>query len=64
MLEDGSSFGWLKIEDYNLFGVMCVGTKKNKCMEQEYSRMDIVVGDKSQGNLQDKTVEEYKDKIK
>lgn len=64
LLEDGSSFRWLKIEDYNMFGVMCAGTKKNKCMKQDYSRMDIVVGDKLQGNLQNRTVEEYKDKIK
>ena len=47
-----------------MFGVMCAGTKKTKRMKQDYSRMDIVIGDKSQGNLQNKTVEEYKDKIK
>ena len=46
-----------------MFGVMCAGTKKTKYMKQDYSRMDIVIGDKSQGNLQNKTVEEYKDKI-
>lgn len=47
-----------------MFGVMCAGTKKTKYMKQDYSRIDIVIGDKLQGNLQNKTVEEYKDKIK
>ena len=64
LLEDGSSFRWLKIEDYNLFGVMCAGTKKTKQMKQDYSRMDIVIGNKPQGNLQNMTVAEYQRMIK
>ena len=64
LLEDGSSFRWLKIEDYNLFGVMCAGTKKTKRIKQDYSRMDIVIGNKSQGNLQNMTVAEYQRMIK
>ena len=36
LLEDGSSFRWLKIEDFHLFGVMCAGTKKTVA---EYQRM-------------------------
>lgn len=47
-----------------MFGVMCAGTKKTKYMKQDYSRMDIEIGDKTQGNLQNMTVEEYKIKIK
>lgn len=64
LLEDGSSFRRLKIEDYKLFGVMCAGTKKTKRMKQDYSRMDITIGNKSQGNLQNKTVVEYQKMIK
>ena len=64
LLEDGSSFRWLKIEDYNLFGVMCAGTKKTKRMKQDYSRMDIVIGNKPQGHLQNMTVAEYQRMIK
>ena len=50
--------------DYNLFGVMCAGTKKTKRMKQDYSRMDIVIGNKPQGNLQNMTVAEYQRMIK
>ena len=63
MLECGNSFRFLKIKDHNKFGIMCAGTKKTKYMKQDYSRMDIEIGDKSQGNLQNKTVEEYKSRI-
>lgn len=64
LLEGGSSFRWLKIEDFNLFGVMCAGTKKTKRIKQDYSRLDIVIGNKSQGNLQNMTVVEYQRIIK
>lgn len=43
---------------------MCAGTKKTKRIKQDYSRMDIVIENKSQGNLQNKTVAEYQRMIK
>ena len=43
---------------------MCAGTKKTKRIKQDYSRMDIVIGNKSQGNLQNMTVAEYQRMIK
>ena len=64
LLEDGSSFRWLKIEDFHLFGVMCAGTKKTTRIKQDYARMNVFVGDGSQGNLQNKTVAEYQRMIK
>lgn len=63
-MEDGSSFRWLKIEDFYLFGVMCAGTKKTTQIKQDYARMDIFVGEGSQGNLQNKMVVEYQRMIK
>lgn len=63
LLDDGSSFRWLKIEDYNVFGVMCAGTKTMAYKKQDYSRMDIFISNTGQGNLQNQTVEEYKSKI-
>lgn len=43
---------------------MCAGTKKTTRIKQDYARMDIFVGDGSQGNLQNKTVAEYQRMIK
>ena len=43
---------------------MCAGTKKTVRIKQDYARMDIFVGDKLQGNLQNKTVAEYQKMIK
>ena len=63
LLEDGNSFRWLKIEDHNMFGIMCAGVKKTKHIKQDYSRMDITIGNKTNGNLQNMTVDEYKNKI-
>ena len=63
VLEDGSSFRFLKIADGRHFGVMCAGVKVMKHMKQEYSRLDITVGSESQGNLQSRNVAEYFEKI-
>lgn len=43
---------------------MCAGTKKTTRIKQDYARMDIFVGEGSQGNLQNKTVSEYQRMIK
>lgn len=43
---------------------MCAGTKKTQQIKQDYARMDILVGNDLQGNLQNITVAEYHKKIK
>lgn len=43
---------------------MCAGTKKTRQIKQDYARMDILVGNELQGNLQNITVSEYHKKIK
>lgn len=43
---------------------MCAGTRKTERIKQDYARMDILVGNELQGNLQNITVAEYHKKIK
>jgi len=62
-LEDGNGFRWLKISDHKLFGVLRAGVKKTKGMKQDFTRLDIMVGDSIQGNLQNKSVNEYREII-
>ena len=62
-LEDGNGFRWLKISDHKLFGVLRAGVKISKRVKQDFARLDIMVGDSLQGNLQNKSVSEYKDII-
>lgn len=60
LLKDGSSFRWLKIKDNKVFGTLCAGTKKTKSIKQDFSRIDILIGNVESSNLHNKTVEEYK----
>lgn len=62
-LKNQKSFRWLKIEDYNMFGVLVAGTKKTKKMKQDYARLEIVVNDSKYANLQNISVEKYKIKV-
>ena len=57
---DGVSFRWLKIKDNNKFGTLTAGVKKKKQGMYAFERMEIFVGDGEAGNLQNKTVDEYK----
>ncbi len=63
LLEDCSCFDSIKIEDNIKFGTMCAGVKRVKGVKQSYSRMDIVVDDREDGNFRNMTVEEYKERI-
>ena len=62
-LEDGNCFRWLKITDHKKFGVLCAGIKVKDGLIQEFSRMDIFVKPCELGNLQNMTVEEYKNTV-
>lgn len=62
-LRDGGGFRWLKITDHKMFGIMRAGVRKLKHAKQDYSRMDITIGDTIYGNLQNETVVEYQGRI-
>lgn len=57
---EGVNFRWLKIKDNNKFGTLTAGVKKTKRGIYDYARIEIFVGDGETGNLQNKTVGEYK----
>lgn len=63
-LSDGKGFSKLKIEDYRRFGVLSAGTSRNKYGMHLYSRMEVTIGEKHTGNLQNLTVMEYKTRIR
>lgn len=63
LLDNGDEFSKLKIIDNVWFGTLIAGTKKTKYGKHDYSRMDINIGNQETGNLQNMTVEEYKNKI-
>lgn len=63
-LSDGKGFSKLKIEDYRRFGVLSAGTSRNKYGMHLYSRMEVTIGEKPTGNLQNMTVMEYKTRIR
>lgn len=63
LLDNGKSFRWLKIIDNKWFGTLTSGTRDNLGMKQDYSRMDITIGNRETGNLQNMTVVEYKERV-
>lgn len=62
LLENGVCFSRLKIEDNVQFGMLTAGTKKTKYGERDYAFMDITIGDAETGNLQNITIQEYKER--
>ena len=63
-LEGGKSFRFLRIVDNVQFRTLVVGTKDLKYAKQDYSRMDITIGNRETGNLQNFTVKKYQERVK
>ena len=63
LLQNGNSFRWLKVLDTNKFGCLIAGTKINQDMKQDYSRIEIRICDIKYGNLQNKTLKEFKQSV-
>jgi len=63
LLADGACFSRLKIEDNVQFGTLTAGIKKTRYGEQDYAFMDITIGDAETGNLQNTTIQEYKERV-
>lgn len=63
-LEDGNSFVKLRIKDNAIFGTFFAGVRKRSGGYVLDTYMDITIGDKETGNLNNVTVKEYKNKIK
>ncbi len=60
-LADGRGFRWLKIEDPEHFGTLIAGVRKRAEFKQDYTRLELRTRDPARGNLQNLTVEQYKD---
>ena len=64
LLEDGTCFTHLKINDNKLFGSLIAGTHRTRSVKRDYSKMDITIGNSKTGNLQNLSVAEYKARIR
>lgn len=62
-LEDGNGFVKLRIKDNVWFGTFFVGVRKRNGGYVLDAYMDITIGDKEIGNLNNVSVEEYKNRI-
>lgn len=56
----GVRFQWLKIVDNNKFGTLRAGVVRKNGIKVEYAKIEITIGEGLRGNLQNKTMEEYK----
>lgn len=61
--KDGTSFVKLRIKDNVWFGTFFVGVRKKNVGYILDTYMDITIGDKENGNLNNVTVEQYKSRI-
>lgn len=62
-LVSGLSFRFLKIEDNNKFNTLRAGVVKEQWGKIDYAKIDITIHDGFRGNLQNRTMEEYKERI-
>ena len=62
-LVSGLSFHFLKIADNNKFATLKAGVSGRNRYKYDYAKIDITIGDGLRGNLQNKTIEEYKERI-
>ncbi len=59
----GLNFHFLRIEDNNKFNTLTAGIRGRNGYNHDYAKIDITIGDGFRGNLQNKTMTEYKERI-
>lgn len=62
-LKDGNSFGKLQINDNVWFGTFLIEMRRRKQIQIVFTKMDIFIGNRKIGNLNNLSVVEYKDRI-
>lgn len=63
LLEDGESFKFMKIKDNRMFGTLVAGSKDTRPYKTDYQSVEIVIRDPETANLQNLTVEEFKERV-